>query len=261
MLRGLGRLGEALVLLALVYTAAALVGGSLPTNLGWRAPGEGVRIYVEDNGIHTSIVVPVSAAGVTWDDLVRPEHFRDPRYAAYGWRGFGWGDQEFYLNTPTWDDTGLTPQTQYFYQVVATSAYALDSTPSPSLAVATLPTPYESWAAEWLAGFSADDQLPGADPNHDGLPNLVEFALGENPAVPPTSPAIQANVSNSSLQISFLRARADLTYEVLASSDLSTWTVIATNPGTVGQSVTVTYPVSLVTAASRFLRLRVTASP
>jgi uncharacterized protein (TIGR02117 family) len=36
-----------------------------------------------------------------WSGLVRPEHIRDPRYAGrYLW--FGWGERDFYLNTPTW---------------------------------------------------------------------------------------------------------------------------------------------------------------
>ena len=100
----LGRGAAAIALAILAYAAAGLVGGSIPTNRGWRAPERGVRIYVEDNGVHTGIVVPMSAAGVEWSNLVRPEHFRDPRYAGYGWRSFGWGDRDFYLNTPTWWD-------------------------------------------------------------------------------------------------------------------------------------------------------------
>lgn len=86
------------------YGLAALIGGAIPVNPGWREPDIGVRIFVEDNGVHTGIVVPVVAEGVDWRDLVRPEDIRDPRYAAHGWLAFGWGDREFYLNTPTWAD-------------------------------------------------------------------------------------------------------------------------------------------------------------
>ena len=62
---------------------------------------------------------------------------------------------------------------------------------------------------------------------------------------------------DSRLQLTFNRARADLIYEVLGSSDLVTWSVIATDPGTTGQSVTVTDTTSLTSAPRRFLRLRV----
>lgn len=83
-----------------LYGAAGLVGTLVPRNTAWAPPERGIRIYIEDNGVHTGIVLP--AAG--WEDIVRPGHFRDPRYARHGWRSFGWGDREFYLNTPTWWD-------------------------------------------------------------------------------------------------------------------------------------------------------------
>ncbi len=83
-----------------VWAFAAAVGGWWPVNRDWQPASAGIRIYVIDNGIHTGIVVP--AAG--WSDLVRPQDFRDPRYAGHGWRSFGWGDRAFYIETPTWSD-------------------------------------------------------------------------------------------------------------------------------------------------------------
>ena len=93
--------------LAGVYLLAGLVVGTVPVNAGRVPPAAGVRIYVEDNGIHTGIVMPVSAAGVDWRGRLRSEHLRDPRYAAFGWRSFGWGDRAFYIGTPTWGDLRL----------------------------------------------------------------------------------------------------------------------------------------------------------
>ena len=87
-----------LLIMVALWAAAAAVGGAWPVNRDWREAAVGVRIYVVDNGIHTGIVVP--AAG--WGDLVRPQDFRDPRYARHGWRSFGWGERAFYLETPTW---------------------------------------------------------------------------------------------------------------------------------------------------------------
>lgn len=92
----------ALVALLLGYGGAGFVGGAIPANRGWQAPAQGIRIYVEDNGIHTGIVLPIRAAGVDWSGLVRGEDLRDPRFAGHGWRSFGWGERDFYLNTPTW---------------------------------------------------------------------------------------------------------------------------------------------------------------
>jgi glycine cleavage system pyridoxal-binding protein P len=57
--------------------------------------------------------------------------------------------------------------------------------------------------------------------------------------------------------LTFHRGRAELTYEVEASSDLAAWSLIATNPGEVGADVTVTDPEPLPAPGRRFLRVRV----
>lgn len=91
-------------LLLYCYAAAGLIGGAIPTNRDWRPAARGVRIFVESNGVHVGIVMPKLAGGVDWRPLVPAAHLRDPRYAGYDHVGFGWGDAEFYLNTPTWWD-------------------------------------------------------------------------------------------------------------------------------------------------------------
>lgn len=102
------RLACALALALFGYVAAGMIGGAIPVNAAWVQPREGVRIYVEDNGVHTGIVVPVSATGegwsVDWSDLPAPDDLGDPRRAAHRWRAFGWGARAFYLDTPTWAD-------------------------------------------------------------------------------------------------------------------------------------------------------------
>ncbi|MDV3458972.1 TIGR02117 family protein [Sphingomonas sp. HF-S4] len=84
----------------LCYGVAALVGSAILVNRGWTPPAQGVTIYVADNGIHTDLVLPAR----DFADLVRAEHFADPRQAAQPMRMFGWGDRDFYLNTPRWRD-------------------------------------------------------------------------------------------------------------------------------------------------------------
>jgi uncharacterized protein (TIGR02117 family) len=90
--------------LPLGYGAAGLAGGVLPANAAWVQPEAGVRIYVEDNGIHTGLVLPVRAAGVDLSRLAAPRALRDPRHGGHAWRSYGWGDRAFYLETPTWWD-------------------------------------------------------------------------------------------------------------------------------------------------------------
>jgi uncharacterized protein (TIGR02117 family) len=101
-LRWAGRVLAAAVLVCGAYAAAGLTGGALPANAGWRPPERGVEIWVESNGIHTALVVPKVAAGIDWRPLFRPGHLSDPRYAAYPYAAIGWGEQRFYLETPTW---------------------------------------------------------------------------------------------------------------------------------------------------------------
>jgi uncharacterized protein (TIGR02117 family) len=90
------------------YLAAALVGGLIPANPGWHQPERGIRIFVRTNGVHTWIMVPTVAAGIDWRPLAPAADIRDPRYEG-DYLAFGYGNREFYLNTPSWSD--LSPRT------------------------------------------------------------------------------------------------------------------------------------------------------
>lgn len=54
-------------------------------------------IYVSTNGVHLDLVIPVEfIRGEDWKGVALPS---DTKFVS-----FGWGDQGFYLETPTWDD-------------------------------------------------------------------------------------------------------------------------------------------------------------
>lgn len=103
------RYWAALVSAALIcaYPVAGLVGGAIPRNSTWRAPEHGVTIYVESNGIHVGLIVPKVAAGVDWRPLFPVRDIAERRYAAYHHLAIGWGERDFFLNTPTWADLSL----------------------------------------------------------------------------------------------------------------------------------------------------------
>ena len=104
------------MLLAIIaFLAAGVVGGALPSNPGWREPESGVAIYLEDNGIHTHLVLPKRAGGIDLSDLAPARDLRDPRFARHGWLAIGWGEAAFFLDTPTWAD--LRPSTLLFAAV------------------------------------------------------------------------------------------------------------------------------------------------
>jgi uncharacterized protein (TIGR02117 family) len=95
----------ALLLLGVItlYLGAALLGSYIPANANWQETPGGITIYVETNGHHTGIVVPVATAEIDLSLTFRPTDLGDKRLAG-NWLAIGWGDRNFYLNTRTWAD-------------------------------------------------------------------------------------------------------------------------------------------------------------
>lgn len=88
------------------YFVAAIIGGLVPANPDWRQPLHGVQIFVQSNGLHTSIVVPARGAEIDWTRLIRPSHLPRPDIAG-DHLAFAWGHREFYVETPSWSDVRL----------------------------------------------------------------------------------------------------------------------------------------------------------
>jgi hypothetical protein len=133
-------------------------------------------------------------------------------------------------------------------------------------ASATIPllvlTPFDQWRQENFdttenTGPAANE----ADPDGDGAENILEYALGTLPNSAGSRAAPLLGTSAGRLTLAFLRARGDVSYVVEGGSDLTIWQAVATNPGVVGQMVTVTDTVDILTSnpSRRFLRLRVAA--
>lgn len=179
-------LGRAAMLLALLfggYGTAGLIGGAIPANAGWRPPAQGVRIYVESNGIHVGIVVPKVAGGIDWRGLAPGADLADPRYAGYDHLAIGWGERAFFLDTATWAD--LRPRT------VLAAARGSDATllhvehvPAPRLAgnvrsIVLRPTEYRRLAAyiraslapsrERHRGYGANDAFYAGTGHYDAI--------------------------------------------------------------------------------------------
>jgi uncharacterized protein (TIGR02117 family) len=66
------------------------------------APGD-VQAWVLSNGVHTDYVFPIRSATIDWLQVFPLKDFRAPPPDAE-FIAIGWGDREFYLNTPTWGD-------------------------------------------------------------------------------------------------------------------------------------------------------------
>lgn len=95
-----------ILLVPALYLAAALAGSLIPVNAGWREPGQGITIYLADNGIHADLVMPAKADGLDWTPLLPKSAFAAPDPNA-GWVAFGAGEQHVYLDTPSWSEITL----------------------------------------------------------------------------------------------------------------------------------------------------------
>ncbi len=96
-----------LVGLVALFFFAALIGSHVPRNGDWREPPDGITIYVVTNGYHSGLIVPVSASGEDLSLIIRPTDLPNPKLAG-NWLLLGWGDRDFYLNTPTLADVKVS---------------------------------------------------------------------------------------------------------------------------------------------------------
>lgn len=150
---------------------------------------------------------------------------------------------------------------------------SLTSTNSTQVAVATFGhfavfenTPGNIWRQDQFGGFastgSAADQ---ADPDGDGIVNLLERAFGLDPNQPNSSsdlPVLARDEAFLSLSYTRSLAATDLVYQALRSGDLATWTgagvtdePVSSNGSTERRVAKV--PLSVLDPARAFLRLKV----
>jgi hypothetical protein len=130
-------------------------------------------------------------------------------------------------------------------------------------------TPLQTWRNTYFPGAGNDGTGIGAleaDPDGDGLNNLLEYATGTIPTAANPS-AVTSGTAGGKLTLTFNRTDdPKLAYDVQGRSDLVTgiWTsVSATTPPLAGGSTPVTVEDDFLITAQprRFLRLQVTLAP
>jgi len=88
--------------LALLYAAGVVVGGLIPVGSPAAPEGDGYEIFLQSNGIHVEFVLPANAVnGPLAAAAARLPGGLAPYVA------FGWGERDFFLNTPSWADFDL----------------------------------------------------------------------------------------------------------------------------------------------------------
>jgi hypothetical protein len=120
--------------------------------------------------------------------------------------------------------------------------------------------------AAWAAGIAWNGMNPAltADPDLDGLSNLLEYALAGDPLRSGDGAAPVVSQVSGGLRLTFRRvADPELIYEVIGANDLAlpagAWAQVwsSTGAANIAGPVTVVDPVVLPKPATRFLRLRV----
>ena len=128
-----------------------------------------------------------------------------------------------------------------------------------SLAVSSGWSLIESWRdLNFDSPDNSGDGADNADPDFDGLVNLLEYATGTDPKNFNPSPASDIT-PNGILDLTFHRiADPSLLYEVKASPDMSVWTLVGSSTGAQNVEGPVTFPdLPPPGATQRFLRLKV----
>jgi hypothetical protein len=94
-------------------------------------------------------------------------------------------------------------------------------------------SPIEAWRYQYF-GTTANtgNAADGADPDHDGVPNFLEYAFGSNPTNANSKAGLDASVVSNRLTIKFPRntAATDISITLQAADSLTgTWTALATS--------------------------------
>lgn len=148
------------------------------------------------------------------------------------------------------DVGGLAPAGAYVFRIRAFSTNG-SSTGAATASARTLSL-YAQWKLD--AGLPADAGAD-ADTDGDGLPNLLEYALGSSPVSAASTGVATIESADGRLSLSYQRLRDELTYLVESSTDLATWTAADVDQGGAGPQVTASTPLD---GGRKFLRLRVT---
>lgn len=98
------------MLLPVGYLVVALILSGITVNNTQHKSSTYSTIYLQTNGVHMDIILPYN----TLSNKLKKGLITNPNYP---YMAFGWGDKEFYLNTPTWRDLTLkTALTAIFFQ-------------------------------------------------------------------------------------------------------------------------------------------------
>lgn len=119
-----------------------------------------IEIFLQASDIHTDIVLPYENELINWEEFVSSKHSLSTSQNT-NYISFGWGDLEFYKNTPQWDD--LTPKTAikalFFKTPSALHVEFLDVLPpaEETISINVTPEQYKKLSVFILTSFETDE--------------------------------------------------------------------------------------------------------
>lgn len=92
-----------------LYLVMAFLGAIIPANMNWKpaTSDEAVDIFVETNGVHVSIILPIANDQGILSDKLRASHLALPQYHTQ-FAMIGWGHKGVYQNAENWNDLTLS---------------------------------------------------------------------------------------------------------------------------------------------------------
>lgn len=164
-----------------------------------------------------------------------------------------------------YQDFNVQPGTSYSYHIQAYNIAGYSD-----FAGRTISTPAQSQYLTYLSGYGLTSQSAtdvAADPDNDGISNLLEYAFASNPNQSSVTNLPVVGTTNGYLSITFTQQipPTDLYYTVQVSSDMVTWTsgpgsttqLSVTPIDSTTQRVTVRDNVLVTTSPNRFIRVNV----
>jgi hypothetical protein len=170
------------------------------------------------------------------------------------------------FTAPANPDTNATFSLPGIYELQLTATGPGAVTTSDSVVV-TVVENYDSWTTAQFPGNTNPGTIgQTADPDNDGIPNLVEFALNLNPHVNSQHQLPKPISENGMLTLNYQRLIAPgLSYVVEVSDELGNWQATANETwlSTAGnmESWQAQAPAPMNTQATQFMRIRVNYTP
>ncbi len=86
-----------IISLIILYLISAIILTLIPVNSNFKESKEGTAVFVNTNGVHVNLIIPSQSNLYNWTNQFNSDN-------SYKYLAFGWGDEEFYMNIPTWAD-------------------------------------------------------------------------------------------------------------------------------------------------------------